>query len=176
VKIYYVAECLGGDFDNIPISMFGQPALFTERGAADKFCVFASGAGRVHEVREWECRAAGREEAVDKGPWRVGMDGRELFSDNFTVDASLRITGDFRDEAHRREYAEALCSVLNRPTAPAGNGGELEKFLDEMQFSAIGYGEALYRDTDVQIEAARKRMGDARSNLIRTLAKKAEGV
>jgi hypothetical protein len=78
-------------------------------------------------------RAAGREEAVDKGPWKVGKDGRDVFSDDFTVDVALRISGDFHDDDHRMRYAEWLCSVLNRPTAPAGNEGEVKRIAREIE-------------------------------------------
>jgi len=53
LTVYYVVEVRGGDFDNIPISMFGVPALFTSNEAAWKFCEFSKGTGRPHEVRQW---------------------------------------------------------------------------------------------------------------------------
>lgn len=118
MQIYYVAECLGGDFDNIPISMFGQPALFTEREAADKFCAFANGSGRVHEVREWECRAAGREEAVAPVAWLVESGAyRQPFLDQATANAQVF-------ELRKGGYEVSITPLGNpytRPTAPAGN-------------------------------------------------------
>jgi hypothetical protein len=52
-SLYYVARIEGGDFDNIPISMFGQPAIFSSREAAENFRKFANGAGARHKVFVW---------------------------------------------------------------------------------------------------------------------------
>lgn len=51
--IYYVVRVDRGDFSNIPISMFGVPALFTDKNKADNFAKFGCGTGDLHEVREW---------------------------------------------------------------------------------------------------------------------------
>lgn len=48
---WYVVSVKGGDFDSIPISMFGQPAIFPTVEAANAFCAFAQASG-AHEVRE----------------------------------------------------------------------------------------------------------------------------
>lgn len=57
--------------------------------------------------------------AADKGPWHVGTNGKDVFSDDSTVDVALRLSGDFRDDEHRRQYAEWLCEVLNYAAPPA---------------------------------------------------------
>lgn len=51
--IYYVKIIHGGDWDNIPISMFGQPAIFQTREKAETFAEFSSHAGHRVEVCEW---------------------------------------------------------------------------------------------------------------------------
>lgn len=52
--IFYVANVEhGGDFNFIPISMFDEPAIFTDRAKAEAFCAFANGAGSPHEVRDY---------------------------------------------------------------------------------------------------------------------------
>lgn len=52
VMLYYVANVeKGGDFNYIPISMFDQPAIFTDAAKAKAFCDFANGVGSKHEVR-----------------------------------------------------------------------------------------------------------------------------
>ena len=68
----------------------------------------------------------------DKGPWRSSADGRNVFSDDFTVDVALRISGDFRDDNHRQQYAAWLTSRLNQ-SPPAGARDAVtdgEKFAD----------------------------------------------
>lgn len=70
---------------------------------------------KSERIAGWADRLAALGEPVDdKGPWYVGKDGRDVFSDDFTVDAALRLSGDFRDDEHRKEYAEWLCCSLNK--------------------------------------------------------------
>lgn len=49
----------------------------------------------------------------DKGPWHVRNDGRDVSSEDFKVDASLSISGDFEDKAHLLRYANWLATQLN---------------------------------------------------------------
>lgn len=47
----------------------------------------------------------------DHGPW-VAQNGN-VYSDDFTLDVMLRVSGDFVSEQQRQEYAEALAEALN---------------------------------------------------------------
>lgn len=49
----------------------------------------------------------------DKGPWFV-TDTHNVSSEDFTHDVILTISGDFESSWQKREYAEALCEVLNK--------------------------------------------------------------
>lgn len=73
--IFYVANVeQGGDFNFIPISMFDQPALFTDRAKADAFCMFANGTGSRHEVREFQNSVMPQWLPIDTAP----KDGSEV--------------------------------------------------------------------------------------------------
>lgn len=58
---------------------------------------------------------------MDKGPWKVGnhngKEGGSVYSDDFTHDVVLAISGDFEDDHQRIEYAKALCARLNKSLA-----------------------------------------------------------
>jgi hypothetical protein len=54
-------------------------------------------------------------ELHDKGPWAASEDGRSLYSDDFTHDVVLKLSGDFFDDKQRRLYAENLVKKLNTP-------------------------------------------------------------
>lgn len=55
---------------------------------------------------------------LDRGPWGVRTDPASgwvaVFSDDFTHDVLMKITGDFGSYAERVEYAEALVRRLNQ--------------------------------------------------------------
>lgn len=48
----------------------------------------------------------------DVGPWIV-FDCNTIWSEDFTHDVALKISGDFADDAQRMQYAENLCAQLN---------------------------------------------------------------
>jgi hypothetical protein len=54
---------------------------------------------------------------MDRGPWHASPDRPHVFSDDFTHDVVLRVTGDFADFEDRLAYCEWLASVLNAATA-----------------------------------------------------------
>lgn len=54
---------------------------------------------------------------MDNGPWYAHKeeDGEiVLYSDDFTIDAQLKISGDFYDEHHKLRYANWLADKLNQ--------------------------------------------------------------
>lgn len=59
---------------------------------------------------------------MDKGPWVAGGNTVDAYveSVDFTHDVRLRVDGDFRDYAQRREYAEWLAETLNAATRSIG--------------------------------------------------------
>ena len=59
-----------------------------------------------------------RSKPGEKPEWTVGNEAFYLFSDDFEVDVCLRLCGDFRDEEHRRQYAQMLARKLNFATKP----------------------------------------------------------
>lgn len=50
---------------------------------------------------------------IDKGPWEVSPDGRNVYSDDFTHDVHLTVHGDFYDDNDRKRYSDQLAAVLN---------------------------------------------------------------
>lgn len=68
MHIWYVAEVHGGDRDSIPVSMFGEPALFATKLQAEAFMAFANGTGQTHEVRQWAPLAHRPERTEDAEP------------------------------------------------------------------------------------------------------------
>ena len=58
---------------------------------------------------------------MDKGPWLVAydLDGKAVavYSDDFSRDVTLRISGDFADETDRQAYADWLTNALNEASA-----------------------------------------------------------
>lgn len=59
---------------------------------------------------------------MDPGPWRASDDGKDVFSEHFAVDAALRISGDFIDDHHRKDYAVWLARTLNNAALAAALG------------------------------------------------------
>lgn len=57
---------------------------------------------------------------LDKGPWTV-EDGLVLFSDDFTHDVTLSISGDF-GIGQKEDYMKQLCDFLNTATPPTQKG------------------------------------------------------
>lgn len=55
---------------------------------------------------------------LDKGPFSVMSEGF-ISSNDFTIDAALRVTGDFESAEQKQQYCEAICQRLNatRPDA-----------------------------------------------------------
>ena len=50
---------------------------------------------------------------MDKGPWRADDVGAAVYSDDFELDVSLHISGDFPDASVRIAYAKWLALRLN---------------------------------------------------------------
>lgn len=48
----------------------------------------------------------------DTGPW-AAINGN-VYSDDFTLDVVLRISGDFATPQQKQEYAEAIAEALNK--------------------------------------------------------------
>jgi hypothetical protein len=81
------------------------PALL--RGAANRIERLERELG---EPRVVACRSL---QDFDKGPWKVIDGGRQVTSDDFTHDATLRVSGDFENGDARFAYATALAQTLN---------------------------------------------------------------
>jgi hypothetical protein len=61
---------------------------------------------------------------MDRGPWRAGDDGKDVFSEDFAADVALRISGDFIDDHHRKDYAAWLARTLNGASPRAAEAGD----------------------------------------------------
>jgi hypothetical protein len=59
-----------------------------------------------------------------KGPWHATNDGRWINSAWFDLDASLKVDGDFPDEAARIVFAQSIARVLNAAEALAATAVE----------------------------------------------------
>ncbi len=55
----------------------------------------------------------GRPFVVERGPWRVSVDGYSIESDDFTHDVTLKVVGDFIDCKQRYVYASEIARHLN---------------------------------------------------------------
>ena len=55
----------------------------------------------------------------DHGPWVAT--GGNVYSDDFTHDVMLRVTGDFVTPQQKQEYAEALAEALNNASYESNN-------------------------------------------------------
>lgn len=99
-----------------------ESALALSRGVPD-------GAGEPCPVAgTFACRCGKFTIPMDKGPWRVSDDGKDVFSDDFSADVALRISGDFIDDHHRKDYAAWLARTLNGAAAPAAAGAQGEEY------------------------------------------------
>ena len=68
------------------------------------------------------CAHARAEEVMrDESRFWVGGDGEFIYDEDFTYDATLRLTGDFTDET-RLAYAQAVADALNKAKVPGGRG------------------------------------------------------
>lgn len=84
----------------------------------------ASVSERCPAAGTFACRCGKFTLPMDKGPWRAGDDGKNVYSDDFTADVSLRIDGDFLDDHHRKDYAVWLARTLNGEQALTQQRGE----------------------------------------------------
>lgn len=96
--------------------MTTQPSDWAVAAAFREFSEFMY-VDRDHVLaRARELDASGGVIPMDKGPWRAGDDGKDVFSGDFTADVALRISGDFIDGHHRKDYAAWLARTLNDAT------------------------------------------------------------
>lgn len=59
---------------------------------------------------------------TENGPWRVCEKsfGKFIYSDDFTHDVKLTVSGDFYNDEERLLYSKNLCSILNSQTTNEG--------------------------------------------------------
>jgi hypothetical protein len=75
---------------------------------------------------ELPAKAKARDQApADAAEWCYRYDGR-LYSRDFEHDATLHLTGDFKDEAQKTAYAQKLCALLNAAPREAEAGAVQE--------------------------------------------------
>lgn len=74
------------------------------------------------------------------GTWRVN--GRMLYSDDFSHDAALKLTGDFESDEQRDQFAANVCAALNAtrpaaaPAVPEGYALVRSPITEEMHAAA----------------------------------------
>ncbi len=107
-------------------------------------------------------------DAMDDGPWRVAKElprGPVLYSDDFTFDVALRISGDFANAAVRQQYADWLAGTLN--SAPA-----LKAEVERLRACLSAYVQAVAAGGDGTKEGIMAAIREADNNARAALADK----